>query len=79
MSDEELGLDTTISRKDGLSFITTREGNEPVDNEIMIIPEPIYRPETIVSQANLYCRTKHDIFIIKFSWGQMQNDPKLDI
>ncbi|VDB88112.1 Bgt-50620 [Blumeria graminis f. sp. tritici] len=69
MSDEELGLDTTIFRKDGQSFITIREGDEPVDNEIEIMPELIYRPETIVSQANLCHRTKDDMFTVKFSWG----------
>ncbi|CAD6500851.1 BgTH12-06556 [Blumeria graminis f. sp. triticale] len=78
MSNEELGLDTTIFRKDGLSFITIREGDEPVDNEIEIIPEPIYRPETIVSGANLCHRTKDDMFMVKFSWGSGAEQSEID-
>ncbi|CAD6502790.1 BgTH12-05380 [Blumeria graminis f. sp. triticale] len=78
MSDEELGLDTTIFRKDGLSFVTIREGDEPADNEIEIMPEPIYRPETIVSRANLCHRTKDDLFMVKFSWGSGAERSEID-
>ncbi|SZF01177.1 unnamed protein product [Blumeria hordei] len=78
MSDEELGLDTTIRRKDGQIYITIRKGEEAVDTEIEIISEPIYRPESIVSRANLCYRTKDDMFIVKFSWGSGTERSEID-
>ncbi|CAD6502693.1 BgTH12-05283 [Blumeria graminis f. sp. triticale] len=78
MSDQELGLDTTIFRKDDLSFITTRDDDEPADNVIEIMSEPLYRPETIVSRANLCHRTKDDMFMIKFSWGSGAERSEVD-
>ncbi|SZF05442.1 unnamed protein product [Blumeria hordei] len=78
MSDEELGLDTTFRRKDSQIYITIPGGEDAVDEEIELISEPIYRPESIVSRANLCYRTKDDVHMVKFSWESGAERSEID-
>ncbi|SZE99840.1 unnamed protein product [Blumeria hordei] len=78
MSDEELGLDTTIRRVNGKSYIDIRDDKDSSEREIEIDPEPVSRPETIVSRANVCHRTKDENYMVKFSWGSGTKRSELD-
>ncbi|CCU82213.1 serine/threonine-protein kinase Sgk2 [Blumeria hordei DH14] len=78
MSDEELGLDTTIRRVNGKSYIDIRDDKDSSEREIEIDPEPVSRPETMVSRANVCHRTKDENYMVKFSWGSGTKRSELD-
>ncbi|VCU39387.1 Bgt-20073 [Blumeria graminis f. sp. tritici] len=78
MSDEELGLDTTIRCVNGKSYINIRDNKDASEREIEIDPEPISRPETIVTRANVCHRTKDEMYMVKFSWGSGTERSELD-
>ncbi|CAD6501126.1 BgTH12-01380 [Blumeria graminis f. sp. triticale] len=79
MSDEELGLDTTIRCINVKSYIYIRDNKDASEREIEIDPEPVFRPETIVTRANVCHRTMDYMYMIKFLWGQELNDRSLII
>ncbi|CAD6500180.1 BgTH12-04283 [Blumeria graminis f. sp. triticale] len=78
MSDEELGLDTTIRCINGKSYIDIRDNKDASEREIEIDPETVFRLETIVTRANVCHRTKDDMYMVKFSWGSGTKPSELD-
>ncbi|SZF03616.1 unnamed protein product [Blumeria hordei] len=78
MSDEELGLDTTIQIYEGRSFIKIRDSDLTLERWVEINPEPVTRPETVLSRGNLCLQTLDMKYLIKFSWGSGAEKSEID-
>ncbi|VCU40664.1 Bgt-50159, partial [Blumeria graminis f. sp. tritici] len=77
MSDEELGLDTS-TRHDGNRLLVTIPDGDNQPEAIQVAPEPVARPETIMSRANTCYRTLDSMHLIKFSWGSGASRTEID-
>ncbi|CAD6505297.1 BgTH12-00789 [Blumeria graminis f. sp. triticale] len=78
MSDEELGLDTTIFRYNERSFVQIRFDDLAPERWVEINPEPVTRPETVLSRGNLCYQTMDMKYLIKFSWGSGAEQSEID-
>ncbi|CAD6499984.1 BgTH12-04089 [Blumeria graminis f. sp. triticale] len=78
MSDEELGLDTTICRHNERSFVRIRYDDLVPERWVEINPEPLTRPETVLSRGNLCYQTMDMKYLIKFSWGSGAEQSEVD-
>ncbi|CCU78912.1 serine/threonine-protein kinase Sgk2 [Blumeria hordei DH14] len=78
MSDEELGLDTTICRHDGRTFVKIRPDDLAPERWVEINPEPVTQPETVLSRGNLCFQTMNMKYLIKFSWGSGAEQSEID-
>ncbi|SZF02821.1 unnamed protein product [Blumeria hordei] len=78
MSDEELGLDTTIRKCSGRSFVKIRDGDLTLKRWVEINPVPVTRPETILDRGNTCYMTMDMMYLIKFSWGSGAIQSEID-
>ncbi|SZF00935.1 unnamed protein product [Blumeria hordei] len=78
MSDEELGLDTTIQIYKGRSFIKIRDSDLAPERWAEINPVPETRPATVLLRGNLCFRTIDMVYLIKFSWGSGAEKSEID-
>ncbi|SZF06365.1 unnamed protein product [Blumeria hordei] len=78
MSNEELGLDTTICHHNGRTFIKIRLDDLAPERWVEINPQPVTRPETVLSHGNLCLQTINKEYLIKFSWGSGAEESEID-
>ncbi|CAD6501084.1 BgTH12-06783 [Blumeria graminis f. sp. triticale] len=78
MSDEELGLDTTIRQYNGRSFVKIRDGDLTLERWVEINPVPVTRPETVMARGNTCYLTMDMMYLIKFSWGSGAIQSEID-
>ncbi|SZF02213.1 unnamed protein product [Blumeria hordei] len=78
MSDEELGLDTTIRKVDGRSMITISSGESGETREIEIDPKPLIRPRELFSNGTACYRSLDDKLLVKYSWRKICGKSEID-
>ncbi|CAD6501148.1 BgTH12-01402 [Blumeria graminis f. sp. triticale] len=79
MSDEEVGLDTTIREVDGQPMITIDDGEPGQTREIEINPKPIIRPEKLISCGTTCYRSVDEKFLVKYSWHRVHGKSEIDL
>ncbi|CAD6501155.1 BgTH12-01409 [Blumeria graminis f. sp. triticale] len=79
MSDEELGLDTTIHRVDGRSMITIANGESGETREIEIDPKPLTHPRKLLSNGTTCFRSLDDKLLVKYSWRKICGKGEIDL
>ncbi|KAL2043513.1 hypothetical protein N7G274_003820 [Stereocaulon virgatum] len=84
MSDEELGLDTFIERKDGDQFITVVEDATGKERRLQLDSAPIAYQRAIVCRGTSCFRakipsSKNFQYVAKFSWVSDKRQPEADL
>ncbi|KAL2042020.1 hypothetical protein N7G274_005208 [Stereocaulon virgatum] len=84
MSDEELGLDTFIERKDGDQFITVVEDATGKKRRLQLDSAPIAYQRAIVCRGTSCFRaktpsSKNFQYVAKFSWVSDKRQPEADL
>ncbi|CAD6501132.1 BgTH12-01386 [Blumeria graminis f. sp. triticale] len=79
MSDEEVGLDTTIRKVDGRSIITIDDGEPGLTREIEINPKPIIRSQKLTSCGTTCYRSVDEKFLVKYSWHRVHGKSEIDL
>ncbi|VDB83544.1 Bgt-20078 [Blumeria graminis f. sp. tritici] len=79
MSDEEVGLDTTIHRVDKRYMITIDNEESGQTREIEINPKPIIRPEKLTSCGTTCYRSVGEKFLVKYSWHRVHGKSEIDL
>ncbi|KAL2037271.1 hypothetical protein N7G274_009960 [Stereocaulon virgatum] len=84
MSDEELGLDTFIERKDGYQFITVVEDATGKERRLQLDSAPIAYQRAIVCRGTSCFRAKSPSsknfqYVAKFSWVSDKRQPEADL
>ncbi|CCU82826.1 serine/threonine-protein kinase Sgk2, partial [Blumeria hordei DH14] len=79
MSDEELGLDTTIRKVDGRSMITISSGESGETREIEIDPKPLTNRRKLHSNGTTCYRSLDDKLLVKYSWRKICGKSEIDL
>ncbi|SZF02221.1 unnamed protein product [Blumeria hordei] len=79
MSDEEVGLDTTIQRVDMSYMIKIDNDDYGQTREIEIEPDPITRPEILTSCGTTCYRSVDEKFLVKYSWHRVRGKSEIDL
>ncbi|SZF02222.1 unnamed protein product [Blumeria hordei] len=79
MSDEELGLDTTIRHVDRRSVITICDDESGQTREIEIDSYPMVSQEELISSGTTCYRSIDDKLLIKYAWRQILSKQKLNV
>ncbi|CAD6501160.1 BgTH12-01414 [Blumeria graminis f. sp. triticale] len=79
MSDEELGLDTTIRQVDERSMITIANGESGETREIEIDPKPLTHPRKLLSNGTTCYRSLDDKLLVKYSWRKICGKGEIDL
>ena len=75
MSDEELGLDTSIEREGSKEFVTVADEASGEDRRLQLESWPIARQSAIVGRGTSCYRTVDSKSVVKFSWVSTSRSP----
>ncbi|VDB83549.1 Bgt-20767-2 [Blumeria graminis f. sp. tritici] len=79
MSDEELGLDTTVRQVDERSMIIISDGEPGKTREIEIDPSPIIRPGKLISCGTTCYRSIDDELLVEYSWRELRGKSEMNL
>ncbi|CAD6500915.1 BgTH12-06619 [Blumeria graminis f. sp. triticale] len=68
MSDEELGIDTSVRHERGQTIITVTDANTQEPRTLILEAEPFFAQRAIVSRGTACYRALDGTFVVKISW-----------
>ncbi|VCU41211.1 Bgt-20885-2, partial [Blumeria graminis f. sp. tritici] len=68
MSDEELGIDTSVRHERGQTIITVTDANTQEPRTLILEAEPFFAQRVIGSRSTVCYRALDGTFVVKISW-----------
>ncbi|VDB83583.1 Bgt-20028-2 [Blumeria graminis f. sp. tritici] len=78
MSDEELGLDLSTSKVGENLFVTINGINDDPTMQFKINPEPIVRPQRLITRGTTCFETVDKLSVVKYAWTSVKGCSEID-
>lgn len=78
MSDQELGIDSSIQQANGRSFITVSDKDLKESREFEVNPAPIFKLGTLVTCGTTCYETLNKSAVVKYSWVRTPGESEKD-
>ncbi|SZF02202.1 unnamed protein product [Blumeria hordei] len=78
MSDQELGLDLSTSQVGENIVVTIKGSNDDPTMHLNIVPEPIVRPQGLITRGTICFETVDKLSVVKYAWTSVKGYTEVD-
>ncbi|CAD6503693.1 BgTH12-03352 [Blumeria graminis f. sp. triticale] len=79
MSDQELGIDSSIQKVNGRSSVSIYDENQKETRKFVINPKPFFMVGTIVTRGTTCFETSDKSKVVKYSWVRTPGKSEIDL